>query len=216
MRGWNRWHRRVDAGMSRATIPVSDAWDICNLDNIASAAENTIRQTPPRARRGRLILHITKILRTFLVGKITIRPLLLQFLILLLPPLLDPESPDAEDDDGHQRHSTYYAAGDGADVRAVRVRTGRGVGDAFHVGACKAVLRHEGADLAGGTCWAGGCLGGTLHAAFEDGAERMLTFWCHVSFSVRSHRMECVSQARTYRETSPSSRMEPARVGLCS
>lgn len=161
------------------SVPVRDARDIRNLDDVAGAAQDTVRYRPFRPCRCGVRAHRIELLGVFLLGNIIFLPLL-RLQILLLAPLLDPKPPQEEDNHGHEHDSANHSSCYCANVRLVAFGRGVGVCDANHVRAVVAVLGNERADLAFGavrTCW--GLVRWALHTSLEDVPHRPLDFGVH-------------------------------------
>ena len=135
----------------RRGVPVRDAGDVGNLDDIARATEDAVGKRASRAGGNSIRSADVKAVDELLLRNVVaLDPFLLQLPVLLFSPLLDPEAPDDEHDQCHKRYSAHHSAGDGAHVPPVRVGCRRWVLDTGHVRAFVAVVGDERADLAGG------------------------------------------------------------------
>ena len=73
-------------------IPVCDAWDIGDVDDIAHAAENAVGERASRSCRGSILVHGLEGLCRLLLCDVVALPLF-SFQVLLRPLLLDVEAP---------------------------------------------------------------------------------------------------------------------------
>ena len=163
MCSWYWWNRRVYAVVTR-TIPIRHTRNIRNLNDVARTAENAVRKRASRPCRSCVI---DRLVSTLLCGLMLCLPFLLEFLILLMASLPDPEPPNEIDDQWHESHSSNNTTGDCSYIRSNGGRRRGRVLDTRHVRAGLTVLRHQRADLAVAACWTCRCRRRTLDAPLE-------------------------------------------------
>lgn len=96
-------------------VPVGDAWDVSNVDDIAHAAENAVRHRASCPRRRSILVHGLERLRGLLCSDIISFPLL-GFQVLLRPLLLDIEAPKEEDNNRNKGDTSHHASSDCAHI----------------------------------------------------------------------------------------------------
>lgn len=114
-------------------VAIRDSGNVRDLNDVARPTENTVRDGASCPCRSIIRAHrCESALRSLLLIDLIFLPLL-RFQLLLLPPLLDPESPEEKHSQSHESHSAYYATCDRSHIGLAGRRSRDRVCDAGHV-----------------------------------------------------------------------------------